>query len=417
MVADGGFLASKIHDPIIRAIATELGGLQPTTVYDAKSQLHIVPYKSVASNLAKTKLTCQAYLESQVDPRQEKLKNDLQGQLHDLEEKRIELVRQLERDKLAHQEGNVLLRELAEKKSQLSEKINTIHNELELFDKHLKDLSFKNKKLSSTLKEIQAEEESCERELNQLDKEKAELAQRLAEVTQTAHAKQKFIAQLCARRQTVVDSLAKMHQDAQEYQRVATDLDLRRRKLNEQYCELADEENVTDGRLRELDQQRRKKYADLEGTADAINQTQAKVMENIPQPSLPPDVEQVNAIPLDHVPTADKTLTTQPLTIPPHSFLPDGYAQGSRMAFGAIVSNAVVGGKIPPGQARGIPVYAVKPPTVPDEYYNPHLSLRRAPAQRNSRMQQLEGLEKDGKEREPENPLFDSTYKRSFDRK
>ena len=78
MVADGGFLASKIHDPIIRAIATELGGLQPTTVYDAKSQLHIVPYKSVASNLAKTKLTCQAYLESQVDPRQEKLKNDLQ---------------------------------------------------------------------------------------------------------------------------------------------------------------------------------------------------------------------------------------------------------------------------------------------------------------------------------------------------
>ena len=192
--------------------------------------------------------------------------------------------------------------------------------QLELFDKHLKDLSFKNKKLSSTLKEIQAEEESCERELNQLDKEKAELAQRLAEVTQTAHAKQKFIAQLCARRQTVVDSLAKMHQDAQEYQvgqqpsarpfhrallavsrwrpvqRVATDLDLRRRKLNEQYCELADEENVTDGRLRELDQQRRKKYADLEGTADAINQTQAKVMENIPQPSLPPDVDQVNAV-------------------------------------------------------------------------------------------------------------------------
>ena len=47
-----------------------------------------------------------------------------------MEEKRIELVRQLERDKLAHQEGNVLLRELAEKKSQLSEKINTIHNEV-----------------------------------------------------------------------------------------------------------------------------------------------------------------------------------------------------------------------------------------------------------------------------------------------
>jgi hypothetical protein len=84
-------------------------------------------------------------------------------------------------------------------------------------------------------------------------------------------------------------------------QRVATDLDLRRRKLNEQYCELADEENVTDGRLRELDQQRRKKYADLEGTADAINQTQAKVMENIPQPSLPPDVEQVNAV-CAHIP-------------------------------------------------------------------------------------------------------------------
>ena len=91
------------------------------------------------------------------------------------------------------QEGNVLLRELAEKKSELSEKINTIHNELELFDKHLKDLSFKNKKLTATLKEIQvrvtahdilkrlcllttsrcqAEEETCERELNHLDKEK-----------------------------------------------------------------------------------------------------------------------------------------------------------------------------------------------------------------------------------------------------
>ena len=47
---------------------------------------------------------------------------------------------------------------------------------------------------------------------------------------------------------------------------------------------------------------------------------------------------------------------------------------------------------------------------VPEEYYNPHLSLRRAPVQRNSRMQQLEGLDKEGgKEREPENPLFDST--------
>lgn len=414
--ANSTLTAAKIHDPIIRSIATELGSLAPTTVYDAKSQLHIVPYKSVANNLMKTKEVCQNYLEAEIDMRQEKLKTDLQGQLHDLEEKRIELVRQLERDKLAHQEGNVLLRELAEKKSQLSEKINTIHHELELFDKHLKDLSFKNKKLSTTLKEIQAEEESCERELGELDKEKAELAQRLAEVTQVAHQKQKFIAQLCARRQTVVDSLGKMHTDAQEYQKIATDLDQRRKKLNEQYCELADEETNTDARLRALDQQRRKKYSDLEGTAEAINETQSKVLEAHPTPLVAPPVEQVNAVPLDHVPTADKSMTTNPLTIPPHSFLPDGYSAGSRMAFGAIVSNAVVGGKIPPGQARGIPVYKVSNPVVPDEYYNPHLQYRRAQANTRNRLQLPEpGSRKESGE--PENPLFDSTYKRSFDKK
>jgi chromosome segregation ATPase len=165
---------SKIQDPIIKAICKELGELQATTVYDAKSSLSIEPYKSVAHKLAGTKDTCRVYLDSSVDPRQETLKTDLQAQLHDLEEKRIEITRQLERDKLAHQEGNVLLRELSEKKSELSDKINTIHNELELFDKHLKDLSFKNKKLTATLKEIQAEEETCERELNHLDKEKVQ---------------------------------------------------------------------------------------------------------------------------------------------------------------------------------------------------------------------------------------------------
>lgn len=405
----------KIQDPIIKSICSELGSLQPTTVYDAKSSLSIEPYKSVAQALNSTKMTCQGYLDSSTDPRQESLKTDLQAQLHDLEEKRIEVTRQLERDKLAHQEGNVLLRELAEKKSELSDKINTIHNELELFDKHLKDLSFKNKKLTATLKEIQAEEETCERELNQLDKEKAELAQRLAEVTQVAHAKQKFISQLCARRQTVVESLQKMHVDAQEFQKVATELDLRRRKLNEQYCELADEENNTDARLRALDQQRRKRYGELEGTTEAINETQQKVIYNLPVPPVPPEVEHVNAIPLDHVPTADKTITTKPLNIPPHSFLPDGYSSGPRMAFGAITSNAIVGGKIPPGQARGIPVFNAKAIGVPEEYYNPHLQFRKAPPPAKSKLAlEASGEREGGEER---NPLFDSTYKRSFEKK
>jgi hypothetical protein len=87
-----------------------------------------------------------------------------------------------------------------------------------------------------------------------------------------------------------------MHTDAQEFQKVATELDLRRRKLNEQYCELADEENNTDARLRELDQQRRKRYNELEGTTEAINETQQKVIDNLPVPPVPPEVDQVDAV-------------------------------------------------------------------------------------------------------------------------
>lgn len=363
----------KISDPVIKTLFNDLSGMGSYTVYDAKDTLNVVPYKSVASKLLSQKLETDAYLNSCTDPDMEKRKADLQNALHELELQRVELQRQLDQDKVAHNEGNVWLRELAAKKGELADKINTIHNELELFDSHLKDLSVKNKKLTSTLREIQMEEDNCERELAELDKEKMELAQRLAEVTQNHAAKQKYIAQLCARRSSCVESLNKMHQDAGEYQKQVTDLDSKRRQMNEEFCQLADEENDTDRKLREIDQNRRKRFQEIGDVTDKIGEVQRNVLDAVPAPPPPPAVHQVLTVPLDHVPVADRSAKAEPLVIPPHSHLPDGYESGPRVAFGPIASNAVVGGKIPPTQTKGVPVFQLRPLQEHSEYYSPAL--------------------------------------------